>query len=439
MLVVDLDTTLVRTDLRLESFFQALANRPLATLAALFELRRGVPAFRRRLANLANMDAAELPVDEEVLALIEARRASGARIALVSAADQSVVEAVARRFGPFDAVHGSGDRTANGPTGKMRLLNERYGPDGFDWLIPPNDRPASSGPLLGGYLDALRPYQWLKNLLVFLPLLGAHLADLDRWLPVAITFLAFCLVSSAVYVLNDLVDLQGDRRHRRKRRRPFASGTVPLAHGVPLAGLLLLAAVLAALAAGRPLVVAVILLYFTSAVAYSIWLKRLLMVDICMLAGFYTLRLIAGGLAARLELSAWMLAFSCFLFLALAAIKRQAELVSEARRDPGGRLVRRAYRVADLPVLTMMAIAAGYIAVLVLALYIDSPDVRQLYESPLRLYGVCPLLAFWVSRLVLLAHRGLMHDDPLVFALRDPVSIATVFGAGGFALLAEYT
>lgn len=435
VLVVDLDRSLLRTDLRLETLFQALATRPLATLRALGRLRHGWAAFHARLADLVQIDIDALPVDEDVLALVRTKRAAGVPVVLVSDADQALAEAVARRLGDFDAVHGSNGPADPDGLARPDLLAGRYGANGVDHIGgEPPPRPA-----IKHYLGALRPHQWLKNVLVFLPILGAHSADPARWTPVLATFVAFCLVSSAVYVLNDLLDLQGDRRHRRKRHRPFASGAVPLAHGVPLAGLLLLAAVLGGLAAGRPLVVVVLLLYFTSALAYSVWLKRLLMIDVCMLAGFYTLRLIAGGLAARLELSAWMLAFSCFLFLALAAVKRQAELVNEAARRPGGRLVGRAYRMGDLPVLTMMAISAGYISVLVLALYIDSSTVRQLYESPLRLYGVCPLLAFWVSRVVVLAHRGQMHDDPLVFALRDPVSIATVLGASGFALLAEYT
>ncbi|MFP4043823.1 MAG: UbiA family prenyltransferase, partial [Rhodosalinus sp.] len=280
-------------------------------------------------------------------------------------------------------------------------------------------------------LRAIRPQQWLKNLLVFLPLLVAHRFTLPAIGEAALAFVVFSLVASSVYLLNDLLDLEADRAHPRKRERPFASGALPLSWGTALAPGLLLAGGLLALPLG-PEFLGVMAVYYLVTTAYSFVLKRRLVVDICALAALYTLRIIAGGVATGIPLSVWLLAFSMFFFFSLAATKRQAELVSSAEegaeKAPG-----RGYMTDDLPLVSNMAVASGYVSVLVMALYINSPAVTVLYSATEPLWGICLILLYWLSRMVMLAHRGQMHDDPVVFAVKDPVSL--LCGALIFALV----
>ena len=265
---------------------------------------------------------------------------------------------------------------------------------------------------------------------MILPLIATQREAGGEVLAVATTFVAFSLVASSVYCINDLLDLDADRAHPRKRNRPFASGQVPALHGLVMAGGLFTAG-FALAAMVNAMTVGVLRVYFGATLLYSLALKRELVIDICLLAGLYTLRVIAGSMAVELQPSPWMLALSTFLFLSLAAMKRQTELVDLAasgRTESSGR----AYRAEDLNVVTMMAIAAGYTAVLVLALYIYSPAVQRLYESPMMLWGAPPILLYWVSRMVMIAHRGGMDDDPVLFAVKDAVSVGC--GAGIIAL-----
>jgi 4-hydroxybenzoate polyprenyltransferase len=232
------------------------------------------------------------------------------------------------------------------------------------------------------------------------------------------------MTASSVYLVNDLLDLAADRAHPRKRLRPFAAGAIPLARGAMLAPVLVGTAVLLAVVFLPPRFLAVLALYYASTFAYSLVLKRQLIVDVWMLGALYTLRVLAGGEATGIPLSFWMLGFSMFLFLGLAAVKRQAELTDLARSGREG--AGRAYQIDDLPILQGIALAAGYAAVIVLALYINSPAVVELYERPRLLWYICPLLLYWISMMVMVTHRGRMTDDPIVFAVRDPASLAVL-------------
>lgn len=271
------------------------------------------------------------------------------------------------------------------------------------------------------YVRVLRPHQWLKNGLVFLPLLAAQSFTADRLSNALLAFVAFSLIASSVYVLNDLVDIQADRAHPRKRNRPFAAGTIPTSQGPVLLLLPLLvgAAISASLGTQFFLVLSG---YYLMTLAYSFVLKRRIVIDICVLAGLYTFRIIAGGAATSIPLSVWLLAFSVFFFLSLAAVKRQAELVDGVA---GSKLTAhgRGYTTDDLPIVASMAISSGYVSVLVMALYLNSPAVSALYATPALLWGICLILLYWISRIVMVTHRGRMHDDPVVFAVRDPDSL----------------
>ncbi len=273
-------------------------------------------------------------------------------------------------------------------------------------------------------LEAMRPHQWLKNLLVFVPLVPELITDSESFVLCLISFAAMCCVASAGYVVNDLLDLADDRAHPRKRNRPLASGRLSVSTGIASVPVLLSLGL--ALAASVSIALfAAVGAYFLLTVAYSMKLKRLMLIDIITLAFLYTARILTGGIAIGVNLSMWLLAFSMFIFFSLAAVKRQAGL-TEAEPLCARREDRRGYRVEDRPVVTHMAVAAGYVATLVFALYVDEEQTRGRYGEPELLWIVGPLLLFWISRMVLVAGRGEMHDDPLVYALKNPTSQVTI-------------
>jgi len=279
---------------------------------------------------------------------------------------------------------------------------------------------------LPAVLRAMRPHQWSKNLLVFVPVLAAHDAS---QIPLAgLGFIAFCLTASAIYIVNDIVDIEADRAHPRKRFRPFAAGELSVGTGRVLAAGLLIAAFAFAWVFSNPALTAMLAIYLVTTFAYSLWLKRQLLIDILTLAGLYTLRLMAGGYAGEVKLSPWLLGFSMFIFLALAAVKRQAELVDQAKT--GRTSAGRAYEVGDLPIVAGLALSAGTASILVLALYISLEDVQLLYPHPELLWFTCPLVLYWVLRMVIKTHRGEMTDDPILFAATDRGSLATVILCG---------
>ena len=273
----------------------------------------------------------------------------------------------------------------------------------------------------GALVQVLRPHQWVKNLLVFVPVVLDHkLFHPETMARAAMAFAAFSCAASSAYVLNDILDREADRRHSTKRHRPFAAGTL-----APAAGLVLVPGLLAiAFAAAFTLPAAfreLLVIYVVLTGAYSVHLKRVAVLDVLLLAGLYTLRVLAGIAAAEVRFSNWLLAFSMFLFLSLAFVKRYTEVAALAG-DPAEQVPRRGYVRGDREWLGSMGAASGYLSVLVLALYINSEQVMALYRQPLLLWLVCPILLFWVSRTWLLAARGRAHDDPLVATMRDPVS-----------------
>ena len=273
-------------------------------------------------------------------------------------------------------------------------------------------------------LRALRPQQWIKNVLLFVPLLLAHDAlDATRLWNVVLGFAAFCLVSSAGYVLNDLSDREADRLHPRKCKRPFASGELSVRQGVVLFVALLASAFGVSALVGLPFL-ALPALYLALQITYSLWLKELLFIDVLLLAALYSLRVFAGAVAAQVEISQWLLGFSLFMFLSLAFVKRFCELRQLAMRSPDAAPARRSYRQEDLGLIQTLGSCAGYLSVLVLALYISSSDVVRLYATPQLLWIVCPVMLYWLTRIWFLAGRGELPDDPLLFAATDPQSYA---------------
>lgn len=452
VLVVDLDGTLLRSDILFETFWSAFGKSWQTPFRAGGALLRGKAEMKRLLVQSGPLDVKSLPYDSEVVAYVKNWRAKGGYAALVTASDEIIARAVVDHLGIFDEVYGSdGQRNLKGAS-KANFLNEHYGEAGFAYMgdahadmpvwskanraitvnvssglqnkvamLPAEVEHLTTVPRsLMPYMKAIRPHQWMKNILVFLPMLAAHQYTGMTFLQALLAFVAFSLVASSAYVMNDLLDLAADRAHPRKCERPFAAGAIPISHGTWMAlGMLILGGLVAA-SLGITFL-GVMVFYFIATTLYSLNLKRRTVLDIMTLAGLYTTRIIAGGVATGISLSVWLLAFSIFFFLSLAAIKRQAELVDSAKRGKLG-ASGRGYRVEDIPVISQVATSAGYVSVLVMALYVNSPAVVELYNTPLALWGVCLVLLYWLTRVIMITHRGHMHDDPVVFAAKDRIS-----------------
>jgi 4-hydroxybenzoate polyprenyltransferase len=451
-LVIDLDGTLIRTDMLYESFFASATEGIKHYWLVLKALSRGKAPLKAYLAGVATIDCDLIPFDQEVLDFARNAKKQGRRLYLATASDRKQADQIALFLGIFDGVFASdGNVNVSGET-KARLLIEAFGQGGFDYLgnaaadlaiwkharksyVVGNSRAltrrakslnidietiAPSKLSLRLWLNALRVHQYAKNALIFVPLLTAHAYTLPSVLRAILAFVAFSLCASSVYLLNDLIDLRADRQHPTKQKRPFACGVIPLARGVMAIPILLAVAYVCAVRISL-LFTAVLTAYFVLALAYSFILKRKLMADIVVLAALYTARVIAGAAAILVAPSEWLLAFSVFIFTCLALVKRYVELalrIDEELPDPSNRN----YRLNDLPVIGALAAASGFNAVTIFALYVSSPAVVGLYRHPELLWLLCPILMYWLSRIVILAHRRVIDDDPIVFALRDRVS-----------------
>jgi 4-hydroxybenzoate polyprenyltransferase/phosphoserine phosphatase len=460
-LCVDLDGTLVATDTLVESFVRGLATRPLSMLALPLRLLRGRAATKAWLAALAPPDAATLPYRAEVLDYLREARAEGRRVVLATASDRAIAEAVAAELGLFTEVLASAEGHNLKGARKRETLEGMFGSRGFEYLgdsaadlavwdgaarastvgLGPRAqaRVAARAPLGRHFavppstprtwLRALRVHQWVKNLLVFLPMIMAHeVADPGLWGRSALAFLALSLCASAVYVGNDLADLAADRGHPTKRRRPFAAGRLPLWAGLAAVPLLLGAGLGLALAALPAVFAACLGAYVALSATYTFVLKRVAVVDVVVLAGLYCLRVLAGGLAVAIDVSPWLMGFCLFFFLSLAFLKRYAELrllAEQGSPRAGGR----DYEVGDAPLLLAVGTGSGLLAALVLALYVQSERVVVLYAEPALLWFLVPLLVFWTTRIWLLAQRGRIVDDPVLATARDPVSYAVAAAA----------
>lgn len=435
-LCVDLDGTLVKSNLLIETLVGALKHQPLLVFALPLWLARGRAALKQELAQRGYVDVALLPYDEQVLADLRRERLAGRQVFLATAADESIARRIAAHLGLFDGVVGSDGRENLKGEAKARALAERFGEKGFDYIgndrhdIPVWERSreaikvAPRGHGLAELARALRVHQWAKNLLVFVPLLTSHrLLSGESIAESMLAFAAFSLVASGVYLVNDLLDLEDDRRHPSKRKRPLASGELAIGTAFVLVPVLL--AVAAVIAIALPWRFGALLgAYVVGNLAYSLALKRVALLDVFLLAGLYTLRILAGAAAIQVPVSHWLLAFSLFAFLSLAFAKRFVEVANVAARNESG-VEGRGYLAHDGPLLGMLGAASGYLSVLVFALYITSHEVVALYKSPALLWFVVPLLLYWISRVWLLAYRGRLHEDPVLFALHDVPSWIT--------------
>jgi 4-hydroxybenzoate polyprenyltransferase/phosphoserine phosphatase len=458
-IVVDLDGTLIRSDVLVESGFAFLRSAPHRFYEPLAWLARGGKAvLKSHLAKSTHIDVAVLPYDGQLIEWLHEARKAGHPLVLATASHERFAREIADHLGLFDRVFATNETVNLSSHRKRDALVAAYGEKGFDYVgnshddVPvweAADRAYLVNPLTGVeraarkngnvervfesrasntrvWAKSLRLHQWLKNLLIFVPLLAGHfMGDPVRVMHALLAFLTFGMCASSVYLLNDLLDLEDDRHHPVKRKRPLASGAMPLHHGLALTPVLLVTAFVVASLFLPWRFVAVLGGYYVLTLAYSMVLKRRVMVDVVVLAGLYTVRIVAGTAAIGAHLTFWLLAFSMFIFLSLALVKRYAELHSMKERG----LVKtrgRGYVASDLSLISSLGTSSGYLAVLVLALYIQDRGTTALYRHPQIIWLACPLLLYWISRTWIIAHRGGMHDDPIVFAAKDRTSLAVV-------------
>lgn len=453
-LCVDLDGTLVKSDTLVDSLMLLVRAHPWQALMAPLWLKDGKAAFKARVAAHVALDVDHLPLNRKLMEYLAEQHAQGRSLYLATAADASVAGRIAEHLGIFDGVVASDGRTNRSGKSKLESLRERFEPERFDYIG--NSGP--DGPVLAAcgeamvanpsrslrrlirsgkiavsrsfedraptwksIVRAIRVHQWAKNVLLFVPLLLAHMFKAPPILKAMLAFACFSLCASATYIVNDLLDIEADRRHQKKRTRPFAAGDLAVTTGIGIVVLFLAAGLTgAAFIPGH--FRNWLLVYCVTTLAYSLRLKRVASVDVLLLSGLYTLRLLAGASAVNVKISPWFAAFSVFLFLSLAIVKRFSELENISAR--GGSVANgRGYLLSDIEQLRSFGTASGLAAVVIFARYITSGEIPNLYRHPNRMWLIMPLLLLWIFRVWLLASRGELDEDPVIFAVTDPMSL----------------
>ena len=466
-LCVDLDGTLVKSDTLVDSLLVLARTHPALLFALPAVLLRGKAAFKAYITSHVTLDVVHLPYNRKVLQFLHEERARGRAIYLVTGADVRLAERVAEHLGIFAGVLGSDGAVNLTGNKKLARLRSEFGDIAYDYIG--NDVPdlpllahaneamvanpslrlrwklralrirstrsfIERGRPLKSVLRAMRLHQWAKNLLIFLPLLLAHVIAADRLRSALLAFFCFSLTASSAYIVNDMLDIEADRRHPRKRLRPFAAGDLSAFTGIGVVALFLLLA----FSGARLLSVAFLgwlLFYLAATLAYSWYLKRVALVDVLVLSGLYTLRLLAGSAATQSHISHWLAGFSVFLFFSLAIVKRFAELQNLRTTGLQPRNGR-GYLVADIDQLRSFGTSSAFAAIMIFAIYISGNDVVMLYRNARFLWLIVPLMILWLCRVWLLASRGELNEDPLVFALTDRLSLLIGIAIAGIAFFA---
>jgi len=466
-LVADLDGTLINTDLLFEAVVLLVKKNPVYIFKMILWLFKGKVFFKNSIFERVQLDYLHLPYNNEVINFLESEFAQGRKIVLATASPLAAGIEIAKIYPLFSEVYGT-DNTINlKGEKKANLLVSKYGDKQFDYIgdssadlpvfarcrlaylvNPPGSLEKSTAKIttvknvwktgkasIKDYIKAIRVYQWIKNLLLFVPLVTSH--SLSDFKLLSLSFFAFCAfsaVASAGYLLNDLMDINSDRTHPRKKFRPVASGKIPVLNAVIMAIVLLTGGLL--FAAKLNLFFFIILLtYFLVSFSYSVFLKRIVLYDVFILALLYSIRVFAGAIVIDVVLSFWLIAFSTFIFLSLAFVKRYSELI-QTGDETGLKTRGRGYEAADHNLLQVMGVASGFLAVVVFSLYINSPEVTVLYARPKILWAISFLFLFWISRIWLFTARGKMTDDPIVFALKDVTSYFVFLFTGILIFLA---
>jgi len=454
-LCVDLDGTLVKSDTLVDSLLLLVRTHPLTALQAPLWLKYGKAGLKAKVGSLVSLDVAHLPYNRTLLAYLEQQHGEGRKLYLTTGADTSLAQRIAKHLRIFEEVLASDGSTNLTGHNKLGSLQKRFENQGFDYIG--NARPdlpllAHAGEAMlanpdlslrtlvktrkiaisrefkdratvrRSFLKAIRLHQWAKNILIFVPLLLAHSLRLPTIVSALIAFLCFSLCASATYIVNDLLDIEADRRHHKKRYRPFASGDLSVQTGVGISALFLGLAFAGAAIFLPTAFLGWLGLYLVTTLSYSLVLKKTVLVDVILLSGLYTLRLLAGGAATDVYLSPWLAGFSIFLFLSLAMVKRFSELQNmraQGHTPSNGR----GYLLVDIEQLRSFGTASAYASVVVFSMYVGGHDVEMLYPHPGRMWLMTPLMILWLSRVWLLASRGEMNEDPVIFAVTDRMSL----------------
>jgi len=467
-LVVDLDGTLTPTDTLVESLINLVKQSPLNLLRLPFWLLKGRAAFKEMVASHTSIAAEQLPYHESFLAYLLGEKEKGRRIILATAAHKSIAEGISAHLGLFNGVLATDPGRNLKGMAKLEAIREEVGEEfvyaGDSRADIPIWKAAQAAVLVGVssglaeavrrdvpieqefpkeaigfaiWLRALRVHQWLKNLLLFVPSLTAFsFMEMEKLAAVAVAFLAFSFAASASYMVNDLWDLDNDRTHLRKRLRPFASAKIPILHGLTVAGSVLILAFVLAISISQGFFL-MLLLYVVLTSAYSWMLKEYVLLDVLILSLLYTLRILAGSVVIGVDTSSWLLAFSVFMFLSLALVKRCSELVS---LDQIGKDATRGrdYRVADLVVLWPLGVGTALSAVVVFGLFISAPDTQSRYATSQLLWLDAIGLIYWLARLWIKTSRGEMTDDPMIYAITNPNSCITIIAMIATTLAAHF-
>jgi 4-hydroxybenzoate polyprenyltransferase/phosphoserine phosphatase len=449
-LIVDLDDTLLCGDMLFYAFFAVISADMRTIWQVLKKLFQGKAALKAFLAERAHINYAKLPYRKEVLQLIEKAKAEGREVCLATASHQIHAEGVAKHLGVFDGIFASTSTINLKAEKKAEKLKEQFGnqftyvgnseddikvwQQATEAVIVSNNRrliqklklihqnPIRIAPQkydIRMWLKQLRVHQYSKNALLFVPLLTSHSFNLTALFQATLAAVLFSAVASSVYMMNDLLDLETDRNNPKKSTRPLAAGRIAIPHAILVALPLLLGGMLVAALVLSQQFLLVIITYFILTSLYSTWLKQVMMLDVVLLAMLYTIRVIAGAAAISVPLSEWLLIFSLFVFTSLALVKRYVELNQQTLDNNHSR---RGYTKSDAVILEMLAVAAAMNANLIFALYISSNEVANAYHSPAILWLLSPLFLYWLSRVLIFAHRGVMHHDPIIFALKDKLS-----------------
>lgn len=454
-LCVDLDGTLINTDMLHESLVYVIKKEPLLIIGLIFKLIfNGKAGLKRWVASKYDFDASTLPYNEDFLSFLKLERQKGRSLILCTASDNIIAIKIANYLSIFDEVISSDGLTNLSGINKADFLVKKFGKKSFDyagnsnidldvWKFSNNAIIVNASNntkrrvkkicnienifelsriTFRDWVRALRIHQWLKNTLIFVPFLAAYqLSDASDWGILLLAFLSFSLCASSVYLINDLLDLESDRKHPRKRNRPFAKGLIPIYLAIITASIILIISFVVASFVGSHFLKWLAFYLFLTFI-YSFKLKQLVIVDSIILAILYTLRMVAGASAVDISLSFWLLAFSIFLFLSLAFVKRYAELKIQSSNS-SHKVHGRGYYIEDLNLIQSFGVSSGFMSVFVWAFYINSPEIQVLYARPEWVWGNIPVILFWISWLWLRAGRGEMHDDPIIFAVKDKVSL----------------
>lgn len=457
---VDLDGTLLATDILWESMLILAKKRPLSLLKSIIWLFKGKAYFKRQIANLVKLDLDMLPYRTEVLLFLKQEKKHGRKLFLVTATDQKVAESIAEELGVFSGVLGSDGNVNLSGKYKLQAIQDQFNGEKFDYigdsrhdiplwkaahrafLVSPSKHVISkirqlklehellvpSKGKLKDLIKTFRIHQWVKNILIFIPLLVSHkIIEIELVIKGFFAFLAFGFCASGIYIINDLFDISSDRYHPQKKHRTFAAGKLSIKSGILFSPILINVSFLISYLFLPYEFIYLLVLYVLTTSAYTIYFKQVIIIDVLMLSLLYTLRVLSGGVAVHISISPWLLAFSMFLFFNLAFVKRYSEL-KMIILNKQTRLKGRNYKSDDLELIKSAGISSGYLSVLVLVLYINSQEVTKLYHHPELLWSMAPFLLYWITRIWFLANRGELLDDPIIFAIKDLKSygVATI-------------